>query len=87
LAEWPRAALFKVLGYRPNRKQLRVRVFGPGEILIRAGKTVVGRRTVSRRGTHKVGIKPKLLGRNRSIRVTFRPEGALPGSVRYRLKR
>ncbi len=87
LSQWPRSELFKAIRFKPNRRQLVVRVFNPGTVVVLARGKRLGRRTVSAGGTYRVGIRWKGRSRKRRVRIEFRPVGALPGSIRYVLRR
>jgi Tol biopolymer transport system component len=87
LAQWTRTRLFQVVRFKSSRKQLIVRVFNPGIVVIRSGRKVIGRRALATRGTHKIGVRWKPGTRKRRVRVEFRPRGALAESVGYTLKR
>lgn len=87
LAGWSRQRLFRIVGYKPVRRQLRVRVFGSGKLVVRRGRSILGRKTVRRAGTHRLRLRAHARTGKRKVRVTFRPTGALPGTLTYRLKR
>ena len=83
LSEWPRKRLFEVLGYHRKRLEVRVKVYGPGQIRVRSGGKRLAFRKVKKAGKFNVRIHPGSREIPKSGRVTFQPVGAIPGSLPF----
>ncbi len=79
LTEWSRRKLFEVLVFKPRSRLVKVRVFGPGVILARSGKRILGRRKAPGAGIYKVRLDRRFQRRTTG-KVVFRPRGGLSGS-------
>lgn len=85
LAEWTRSYVFRVTGFRSKDRKLGVRVFGPGRLLVRDGRRILGQRWIRKKGNHRLYVRWKPGSGPNRVRVVFRPQGALSESINYPL--